>query len=441
MLCIGWRETAMANTGAERRLTTIMAADVVSYSRLVEADETATLAALRGLRQMVVEPLMAERQGRIVKLMGDCLIAEFSSVVGAVACAAEIQAQLAQSQKHVPLTRRIVLRIGINLGDVVVEGDDLLGDGVNIAAGLEQACPPGGVLVSGTAHDHLVGKLDLRFESAGELYLKNIARPVRAYRMAPGAASVATETASPLADRPAVAVLPFDNMSGDPEQAYFSDGITEDIITELSRFRELTVIARNSSFSFRGRSVDVREVGRVLGVGYVVEGSVRRAGNRLRITAQLVEAATGAHLWAERYDRAVEDVFDIQEEIARSIVATVAQRVLEDSEASARRRSPESGQAYDLFLRGRRLSDVFTPGAQDQAMALFEQARALDPAFARAYSGLAHNHLTRATDEGAGVPREQNKHLHEALDLARQALMLDPNDPRVQYTVGRMHLA
>jgi TolB-like protein len=333
----------MANTGAERRLTTIMAADVVGYSRLVEADETATLAALRGLRQMVVEPLMAERQGRIVKLMGDGLIAEFSSVVGAVACAAEIQAQLAQSQKHVPLTRRIVLRIGINLGDVVVEGDDLLGDGVNIAARLEQACPPGGVLVSGTAHDHLVGKLDLRFESAGELYLKNIARPVRAYRMAPGAASVATETASPLADRPAVAVLPFDNMSGDPEQAYFSDGITEDIITELSRFRELTVIARNSSFSFRGRSVDVREVGRVLGVGYVVEGSVRRAGNRLRITVQLVEAATGAHLWAERYDRAVEDIFNIQEEIARSIVATVAQRVLEDSEASARRRSPESG--------------------------------------------------------------------------------------------------
>ncbi len=431
----------MADTGTERRLTTIMAADVVGYSRLVEADEVSTLAALRSLRQTVVNPLLGEHRGRVVKVMGDGLIAEFGSVVGAVACAAAIQARLAEAQGQVPPERRIVLRIGINLGDVVVDGDDILGDGVNIAARLEQACPPGGVLVSGAAYDQLPGKLDIRFEHAGELRLKNIARPVRAYRMAHGGDPEWAEAAIPRAERPSVAVLPFENMSGDPEQVYFSDGITEDVITELSRFRELMVIARNSTFAFRGKSTDVREIGRALGAGYVVEGSVRRAGSRLRITVQLVDAGTGAHLWAERYDRAVEDIFDIQEEIARGIVATVAQRVLEDSEAAARRRPPEDIRAYDLFLQGRRLSDVFTPGAQDRARALFEQARTIDPTFARAYSGLAHNHLTRATDEGAGIPRERNQHLREALDLARQALALDPNDPRVQYTVGRMHLA
>ena len=240
---------------------------------------------------------------------------------------AAIQARLGHAQEQVSPERRIVLRIGINLGDVVVEGDDILGDGVNVAARLEQACPPGGVLSSGAAYDHLTGKLDLRFVHVGELSLKNIARPIRTYRMeVEGAASAMTVDGS-LTERPAVAVLPFDNMGGDPDQAYFSDGITEDIITELSRFRELMVIARNSSFSFRGRSTDVREVGRTLGAGYVVEGSVRRAGSRVRVTAQLVDARNGSHLWAERYDRALEDVFAIQEEIAQSIVAIVAQRV------------------------------------------------------------------------------------------------------------------
>ena len=430
----------MTDLGVQRRLTTVVAADVVGYSRLVEADEAGTLAALKRLRLTVLEPLLAEHRGRLVKLMGDGLIAEFGSVVGAVACAAAIQTRLAEGQDAIPPERRIVLRIGINLGDVVVEGDDLLGDGVNVAARLEQACPPGGVLVSGPAYDQLTGKIDVPFESAGELRLKNIARPVRAYRMVPGG-SLAPLATVPLMDRPAVAVLPFDNMSGDPEQAYFSDGITEDIITELSRFRELMVIARNSSFAFRGKNTDVREIGHTLGAGYVVEGSVRRAGNRLRITAQLIGAATGAHLWAERYDRGVEDIFDIQEEIAKGIVATVAQRVLEDSEAAARRRPPEDIRAYDLFLRGYRLSDVFTPGAQDQARTLFEQARAIDPTFARAYTGLAYNHSNRSIDEGVGIPRDRNPDLIAALDLARQALALDPNDPRVQATIARMHLA
>ncbi len=431
----------MADPGTERRLTAIMAADVVGYSRLVEADEASTLAALRDLRRSVLGPLLAEHRGRIVKLMGDGLIAEFGSVVAAVACAVAIQARVAEAQGQVPPERRIVLRIGINLGDVVVEGADLLGDGVNVAARLEQACPPGGVLVAGAAYDQLTGKLDVRFEDAGELRLKNITRSVRAYRLAQGDALGTAAAAMPLTIKPAVAVLPFDNMGGDPEQVYFSDGITEDIITELSRFRELVVIARNSSFAFRGKSTDVREIGRTLGAGYVVEGSVRRAGSRVRVTAQLVEAVTGTHLWAERYARAIEDIFAIQEEIARGIVATVAQRVLEDSEAAARRRPPQDIRAYDLFLRGHRLSDVFTPGAQDQARALFEQARTLDPTFARAYTGLAYNHSSRSIDEGVGIPRERDQNLIAALDLARQALALDPNDPRVQSTVARMHLA
>ena len=330
------------------------------------------------------------------------------------------------------------MRIGVNLGDVVVEDDDLLGDGVNVAARLEQLCPPGGVLISGSAYDHLSGKLDVRFEYAGEQRLKNIARPVRAYQM------VLAGSPSPLppsfrADKPAVAVLPFENMSGDPEQTYFSDGMTEDVITELSRFRELTVIARNSTFSFRGQSVDVRDVGRSLGAGYVVEGSVRRAGDRVRITAQLVDAANGLHLWAERYDRAVEDVFAIQEEIAQNIVATVAQRVREDSEIAARRRPPEDIRAYDLFLQGHRLSDVFTPEAQERVQALYEQALQIDPTFARAYTGLAFSHLTRAFD-AVGVPVEQDEDRVKALRLAEQALALDPNDPRVHSTLGYMCL-
>jgi adenylate cyclase len=430
----------MANTGVERRLTAIMAADVVGYSRLVEADEASTLTSLKDLRQDVVAPLLAEHYGRIVKLMGDGLIAEFGSVVSAVTCAAAIQARLGRAQQQVAPERRIVLRIGINLGDVVVEGDDLLGDGVNVAARLEQTCPPGGVLISGAVYDQLPGKLDVGFTDVGELRLKNIARPVRTYRMEVEGASVTITAAAPLTERPAVAVLPFDNMGGDPEQAYFSDGITEDIITELSRFRELMVIARNSSFSFRGKSMDVREIGRALGAGYVVEGSVRRAGRRVRVTAQLVDARSGAHLWAERYDRALEDVFAIQEEIAQSIVATVAQRVIQDSEVAARRRPPGDIRAYDLFLQGNRLIDAFTPEEQARAQVLLKQAIQIDPGFARAYTTLAWFHLNRSVDAAVGVPRDQDEGRAMALRLAEQALTLDPNDPRVHSTLGYMYL-
>ncbi|MCA1408172.1 hypothetical protein I6F26_28590 [Ensifer sp. IC3342] len=428
----------MTPSQTERRLSAIMAADVVGYSRMVEADEFGTLAGLKELRRTVVEPLLAGHHGRLVKLMGDGLIAEFGSVVDAVTCAAAIQRQLEAAQEQIPLERRIVLRIGVNLGDVVVEADDLLGDGVNVAARLEQACPPGGVLISGTAHDQLSGKMDCDFEYAGEQRLKNIARPVRAYRMVLDHAHHAATP--PPADKPAVAVLPFENMSGDPEQIYFSDGITEDIITELSRFRELMVIARNSSFSFRGKNIDVREIGRSLGVRYLVEGSVRRAGGRVRITAQLVDAATGAHFWVDRYDRALEDVFAVQEEISQSIVATVAQRIIQDSEVAARRRQPEDIHAYDLFLQGNRLSDVFTPEAQARAQALFEEALQIDPGFARAYTGLAWIYLNRSVDGGVGVPREKDEDRILALRQAEEALAKDPNDPRVHSTFGYMCL-
>jgi adenylate cyclase len=431
----------MVTMRVERRLAALMAADIVGYSRLIEADERGTLAAIKELRRATIDPLLAEHNGRIVKLMGDGAIVEFASVVDAVACAVAVQKAVAARQTEVPPERQIVFRIGVNLGDVVVEGDDLLGDGVNVAARLEQLCEPGGVVVSGTVHDHLQGKLECSFEDSGEQQLKNIERPVRVYRVAAGGAASATEpAAAPAPARPVVAVLPLDNMSGDAEQAYFSDGITEDIITELARFRELLVIARNSSFAFRGKGVDVREVGRALGAGYVVEGSVRRAANRIRITAQLVDTRTGTHLWADRYDRPLEDVFAIQDEIARGIVATVAARVLEDSEAAARRRPPRDLRAYDLLLQGRRLSDMYTPGAQAQARAFFERARELDPTLARAYTGLAFNHLNRAADDGIGVPRGEDADRIEALRLAERALALDPNDPRVHETLGYMYM-
>ena len=288
---------------AERRLAAILSADVVGYSRLVEADEARTLAGLKFIRQEILEPLLAENRGRIVKLMGDGVIIEFGSVVAAVACAAAIQSRMATSQDSVAPEHQIILRIGVHLGDVTVEGEDLLGDGVNIAARLEQVCPPGGVLISASAHEQLTGKLDLPFADAGEQRLKNIARPIRAFLLAPEGVPVRQPPEPLLTEKPAVAVLPFENLSGDKDQVYFSDGITEDVITELSRFRELLVIAKHSSFAFRGKNIDVREIGRALGASHLVEGNVRRAGDRVRINAQLVDASTGTHLWTERYDR------------------------------------------------------------------------------------------------------------------------------------------
>jgi adenylate cyclase len=327
----------------ERRLAAILAADVVGYSRLMSEDETGTLERLKSLRKELVQPKIKERKGRIVKLMGDGLLAEFPSVVEAVQCAIDIQQSMIGREADLPDERRISLRIGVNLGDIIVEGSDIYGDGVNVAARLEALADPGGICISGPAFELVDGKLDLTFDDIGEQQVKNIARPVRVYRLALGSQQTSPSKhlaePLPLPDKPSIAVLPFTNMSGDPEQEYFSDGITEDIITELSRFRSLFVIARNSSFHYKGQSPKVQDVGCELGVRYVVEGSVRKAGNRIRVTAQLVEASSGNHLWAERYDRDLEDIFAVQDELVRTITSTVGGRVESAGEIRADRLS------------------------------------------------------------------------------------------------------
>ncbi|PWI49862.1 hypothetical protein B5K03_33840 [Rhizobium phaseoli] len=419
----------------QRRLAAILVADVVGYSRLVEKDEGKTLAALSLLQNTLLQPQIAKHAGRVVKLMGDGFIAEFASVVEAVSCAIKMQNAVASHQDSSDTVGNIVFRIGINIGDVVVDGDDLLGDGVNVAARLEQICPPGDVLISGAAYEHLAGKIDATIEYAGEQQLKNISRPIKAYHVPLSGSTFVSPKALTLGG-PTIAVLPFENMSGDPEQVYFSDGITADIITELARFAELMVIARTSSFALRGRATDLREVGRLLGAGYIVEGSVRRAGNRVRITVQLVETVGGTHLWADRYDRAIEDIFATQEEIAQSIVAMVARRVIDNNELTSRRRRPEDMRAYDLFLQGNRLSDDFRPGAQERAEALFERAAQTDPSFARAHTGLAYIYLNRASDGDVGIPRDRDENRIKALCSAETAFALDPSDPRVQCTLG-----
>jgi adenylate cyclase len=427
----------------ERRLAAIFAADVEAYSRLMGEDEAATFETLTSHRA-ILDGFIAEHRGRIANTAGDSVLAEFPSAVDAVMCALRAQEALSSANDKLPDARRVQFRIGVNVGDVMVKGGDLFGDGVNIAARLQALSRPGGICLSATAQEYVRKVLPITFEDLGPQQVKNIDEPVRAFVVkathgqgTPARAPSHKET--PRADRPAVAVLPFTNM-GAPDQVYFSDGITEDIITELARFRELLVIARNSSFSFPGKDVDVREIGRTLNADYVVEGSVRRVGVRIRITAQLINAATGAHLWAERYDRSFEDVFAIQDEIARGVVATVARRIEEETEAVARRRPPQDMRAYDLFLQGHRLSDVFTDDGQARARAFFERARDLDPTFARAYTGLAFNHLNQAAFDGVGLPRDKDPNRIEARRLAEQALTVDPTEARVQATAGYVFL-
>ncbi len=411
----------------QRRLAAILAADVVGYSRLMGKDEAGTLQRLTALREGVLEPLIAEHTGRIVKLMGDGLLVEFASIVDAVGCAVAWQTAVDGHEAEQHEDDRLTFRIGVNLGDVIVEGDDIHGDGVNIAARLEGLAEPGGICLSGDAYRQVRGKIEVDFEDLGEREVKNVAEPLRVYRIATARRSpIATSLAVkplPLPNKPSIAVLPFTNMPGDPEQDYFSDGITEDIITELSRFRSLFVIARNSSFTYKGQAINVTEVGQALGVQYVVEGSVRKAGNQVRVTAQLVQAATGNHLWAERYDRKLEDIFAVQDEITRTVVAILPVRLEADRLRVARRKPTESMDAYDFCLRGKELTDQWRASDLSEEIAMYERSVGLDPGFARAHAFLSFALLKRWF-EPAGEPSD----LRAASMASRRAVNLDAED-------------
>ena len=415
---------------ATRRLAAILAADVAGYSRLIEVDEEGTLSRIKALRVELIDPKIAEHRGRIVKTTGDGLLVEFASVVDALRCAAELQADLAEANAALSPDRRIEFRIGINMGDIVVEDGDIFGDGVNVAARLEGLAAPGGICVSARVREDTAGKLDLVFEDMGEQALKNIARPVRAYRVmtAAGSTPVRVSSGPPLPDKPSIAVLPFQNMSGDPEQEYFADGMVEEIITALSRIRWLFVIARNSTFTYKGQAIDVKRVGRELGVRYVLEGSVRKAGMQVRIAGQLIDATNGAHLWADRFDGSLEDVFDLQDKIALS-VAGVIEPALQAAEMrrSAARPTTDLG-AYDLYLRALAVFFPITKGRVIEALGLLEQAIAIDRHYGPALSWAAFCHGRLVTE---GWTEEPETSRRKASDLARQALQMGANDPGV----------
>jgi adenylate cyclase len=426
-----------------RRLAAILAADVVGYSRLMGLDEVATLQALKAHRREVVDPAIAAHHGRIVKTTGDGMLVEFASAVDAVNCAMVIQKSMADrndaNATNANGSPRIVFRIGINVGDIIIDGDDIFGDGVNVAARVEAECEPGGVYLSANAFEQIRSKTSFAFDDMGERQLKNIDRPVRIYAARAGEPKVAApsneqatifglqDTGKPLAlpDKPSIAVLPFQNMSGDPEQEYFADGMVEDIITALSRFKSLFVIARNSSFTYKGKAVDIKQVGRELGVRYVLEGSVRKAGARLRITGQLIDAATGAHLWADKFEGELQEVFDLQDDVATSVVGAIAPRLIAADAELAKRKPPESWDSYDFYLRGIALFVQRTPDTTDQALELLRKAIGLNPEFALAHIRAAACLFMRP--QHGGLPLTDEEH-SEALQLTTRALALAEDD-------------
>ncbi|HEY4469769.1 MAG TPA: tetratricopeptide repeat protein [Stellaceae bacterium] len=413
-----------------RRLTAILAADVAGYSRLMGADEEGTLERLKALRRELLDPKIAEHHGRIVKTTGDGILVEFASVVDAVRCAVEVQQAMPERHSGVAADNRIELRIGINLGDVIVEGDDLYGDGVNIAARVEALADAGGVFVSNAVHDHVRDRLPFVFEDLGERQVKNIARPVRVYRVRDVAIRSASATATPalpLPDKPSIAVLPFQNMSGDPEQDYFADGMVEEIITALSRIRWLFVIARNSSFTYKGQAIDIKRVGRELGVRYVLEGSVRKAGRRVRITGQLIDAATGAHLWADRFDGSLEDVFELQDKVASSVAGVIEPAVQVAETARSAGRPTDDLTAYDLYLRAYALFLTSTRQVPE-ALGLVEQAIGRDPRYGPALAWAAHCYFRLHFDGRSGDPAAVAL---TGVDYARRALEVAGDDPAI----------
>ena len=408
-----------------RRLAAILAADVAGYSRLMGADEEATLAALKAIRRELSDPKVNEHHGRIVKTTGDGLLIEFSSVVDAVRCAVEVQRAMAERNTEVPEARRIEFRIGINLGDIILDDDDIYGDGVNIAARLEALAEPGGICVSRVVYDQVRDKLDLAFEDLGEQQVKNIARPVHVWRVRLGTKS-AISAPLPLHDKPSIAVLPIANMSGDPEQEYFADGMVEEIITALSRIRWLFVIARNSSFTYKGKAVDVKQVARELGVRYVLEGSVRKAGNRVRITGQLIDTSTGAHIWAERFDGALDDIFELQDQVAASVAGIIEPKLRQSEFDRAHRKPTENLDAYDLYLRALALRDTHTDESMREAIELLKRALAIDPGYTPAKAAIGWSRIHQRSHGRSPVSEAEAA---EAVALARQALEAGKDDP------------
>jgi adenylate cyclase len=424
----------LAGERVERRLAAILTADVAGYSRLIGADEEGTLARLKAHRSEQIDPKIAEHRGRIVKTTGDGLLAEFASVVDALRCATEIQMAIGERNAAVPADSRIEFRVGIHQGDIVIEDGDIFGDGVNVAARLEALAEPGGICVSARVQEDATGKLDLAFEDIGEQQLKNIARPVRVFRVAAKQAVQPSEQLAmlPLPDKPSVAVLPFTNMSGDPEQEFFADGIAEDVITALSRYPSLFVIARNSSFTYKGRAVDVKQVGRELGVRYVLEGGLRKSGNRIRVTAQLVEAETGKHIWAERYDRDLADIFAVQDEITEAVTIAIAPAIDQAERQRAMRKPRESLDTWAAYQRGLWHLEKNTADDLTLAERFFRQVIDLDPNFPGGHTGLAYAQQQVASRRGLSEA--------ESVVSARRAARLDANDAEARVCLGFMLL-
>ncbi len=428
----------MAEQRVQRRLAAILAADVVGYSRMMRENEAGTLAQLKTHRIEVFDPHIDEHNGRIVKTTGDGVLVEFASAVDATECAIKIQRALARRNEDVPLGHRIELRIGINLGDIIVDGDDIYGDGVNVAARLEGLCDTGEVYVSAAVHDQVDGKIEAVFEDLGEHMVKNIDKPIRVYRaraQSEETANTADKTEpSPVSDKPSIAVLPFDNMSGDPEQEYFSDGISEDLITALSRIRHFNVIARNSTFSYKGTSPDIRQVSKELGARYIVEGSVRKSGSRVRVSAQLIDGTTGNHVWAERYDRDLQEIFAVQDELTLTLVGAIEPEMNKSEQQRAVTNRVENLDAWELYHRGMWHMSRQTPEDLRVASSLFQQATELDGNFAPAHAAYAHC-FTRirlmGTDEG---DRER------ALKSARRAIELDNSDATAHVALGLVQM-
>ena len=429
-----------SGTSAGRKLVAVVHADMVAYSHLIGLDDVGTLERLRALRAEVIDPAIADHGGRIVQTGGDSLLIVFDSIEGAVRCAVTIQQRVPNSDEEHASDRRIRFRMGVDIGDAIADGTDLHGDGVIVAARLQAECPPGGVCVSRAVRDHVHDRLDLGFESLGPLSLKNVARPVESFLVRSPAAPKSVEQTlrsrgEPLAlpDKPSLVVLPFQNMSGDPEQEYFADGMVEEITTALSRIRALFVIARHSAFTYKGRAVDVRQVGRELGVRYVLEGSVRKAGSRVRITGQLIEAATGTHLWADRFEGTLEDVFDLQDRMTGGVVAAIEPNIRAAEIQRAQRKPAQHLQAYDLVLRALPHLNGRTQAGRAEAVRLLQQAVTTDPAYAPGLAYLGWCHFMTLTQ---GWIDRGNPAVADMILLVQSALALDPNDPEILEIAG-----